>query len=126
MNDTAHRNDVAIDQRTPDWTEILSRTVDDLSQIARTEMELLNTRLKMLLEVETDKITGLACLLVALSYGSLFLLGGIVLLMHLWLAWWLSFMITGLAIVTAGVVFQRFYRKKLETKKSERDFYSRN
>jgi hypothetical protein len=116
MNDTAHRNDVAIDQRTPDWTEILSRTVDDLSQIARTEMELLNTRLKMLLEVETDKITGLACLLVALSYGSLFLLGGIVLLMHLWLAWWLSFMITGLAIVTAGVVFQAILSKKARNK----------
>jgi hypothetical protein len=45
-------------------------------------------------------------LIVALSYGSLFLLGGIVLLIHLWLAWWRSFLITGAAIVMAGVVFQ--------------------
>jgi hypothetical protein len=82
---TAHRNDVAIDQRTPDWPELLSRIVDDLSQIARTEMELLNTRLRMLLEAETDKIAGVVTLLVALSHGSLFLLGGIVFLIHLWL-----------------------------------------
>jgi hypothetical protein len=45
-------------------------------------------------------------LLVALVYGSLFLLGGIVLLLHLWLDWWLAFLITGFVIIGAGVLFQ--------------------
>jgi hypothetical protein len=93
---------------TPNWPQLLSKTIDDLSRIAGTEMELLVAKLGLLLEAQTDKITGAGVLLliVALSYGSLFLLGGIVLLVHLWLAWWLSFLITGAAIVMAGVFFQ--------------------
>jgi hypothetical protein len=40
-----------------------------------------------------------------LIYGSLFLLGGIVLLIHVWLAWWIAFLITGGAVSAAGVLF---------------------
>jgi hypothetical protein len=46
-------------------------------------------------------------LVVALSYGSLFLLGGFILLIHLWLAWWLSSLIVGIVIAAAGIFFQR-------------------
>lgn len=67
---------------------------------------LLEVTLKRLIEAQTDKIVGMLALLVAVIYGSLFLLGGVVLLIHLWLAWWLSFLITGSAIVSAGVFFQ--------------------
>ena len=76
--------------------------VDDLSRIVRTEIELLETSLKRLIEAQTDKIAGM----LALTYGSVFLLGGLVLLVHLCLAWWLSFLITGIAICSAGVVFK--------------------
>jgi|ERR1700720_2239927 hypothetical protein len=89
------------------WPQLLSKTVDDLSRIARTEMELLEVTLKRLIEAQTDKIVGMLFLLVALSYGSLFLLGGIVLFVHLWLAWWLAFLITGVVIVSAGIFFQK-------------------
>jgi hypothetical protein len=90
----------------PNWPELLSKTVDDLSRVAKTEIELLEATLKRLIESQTDKIVGMLVLVVALTYGSVFLLGGIVLLIHLWLAWWLSFLITGIAICSAGVVFQ--------------------
>src|ERR1700730_12971704 len=96
----------ALPAENPNWPELLSKTVDDLSRIARTEMELLEVTLKRLIEAQTDKIVGMLFLLVALSYGSLFLFSGIVLLIHLWLAWWLSFVITGVAIVLAGISFQ--------------------
>jgi hypothetical protein len=88
------------------WPQLLSKTVDDLSRIARTEMELLEVTLRRLIEAQTDKIVGMLFLLVALSYGSLFLFGGVVLLIHLWLAWWLAFLITGVGIVSAGFFFQ--------------------
>lgn len=90
----------------PNWPELLSKTVDDLSRVGRTEIELLETRLKHLIEAQTDNVTGVLVLVVALSYGSLFLLGGLVLLIHLWLAWWLSFLIIGIVIASAGMVFQ--------------------
>jgi hypothetical protein len=96
----------ALPAENPDWPELLSKTVDDLSRIARTEIELLEATFKRLIEAQTDKIVGMVFLLVALVYGSLFLLGGIVLLIHLWLDWWLAFIITGFVIVGAGVFFQ--------------------
>jgi hypothetical protein len=96
----------ALAEGRPNWAELLSKTIDDLSRIARTEMELLVAKLGLLIELQTDKIAGVLFLVVALSHGSLFLLAGIVLLIHLWLAWWLSFLITGAAIVLAGVCFK--------------------
>src|SRR5271166_6139681 len=91
---------------TPNWPELISRTIDDLSRIARAEMELLVVKLGLLLEAQTDKIAAVLILVVALLYGSLFLLVGIVLLIHLWLAWWLSCLITGTAVVVAGALLQ--------------------
>jgi Putative Actinobacterial Holin-X, holin superfamily III len=90
----------------PDWPALLSKTVDDLSKVARSEMQLFETTLKRLVEAQTDRITGMLVLVVALIYGSLFLLGGLVLLIHLWLAWWVSFLITGVVICSVGVLFQ--------------------
>jgi Putative Actinobacterial Holin-X, holin superfamily III len=96
----------ALAEGSPNWPELLSKTIDDLSRIARTEVELLVAKLGLLLEAQTDKITGVLILVGALLYGSVFVLGGIVLLLHLWIAWWLSFLITGTAVVIAGVLFQ--------------------
>ncbi|MGH7986051.1 MAG: phage holin family protein [Candidatus Binataceae bacterium] len=87
------------------WGELLSKTVDDLSRIGRTEIELLEVTLKRLIEEQTDKVVGMAFLLVTLAYGTLFLLGGIVLVIHLWLAWWLSFLITAGFVMCTGVAF---------------------
>jgi hypothetical protein len=104
---TNNQNLPTVASDTTNWPELLAKTVDDLSGIARTEIELLEVTLKRLIEAQTDKIAGMVFLLVALTYGSLFLLGGIVLLIHLWLAWWLAFLITGVAIAAAGVLFQK-------------------
>jgi hypothetical protein len=45
----------ALAEVTPNWPEVLSKTIDDLSRIARTEMELLVAKLGLLLEAQTDK-----------------------------------------------------------------------
>jgi hypothetical protein len=87
----------------PDWAELLAKTVDDLSVIAKTEIELLEALLKRIIAAQGERLVGIIIMLVALSYGSLLLLGGVVLLIHLWLAWWLSLLITGAALVIAGV-----------------------
>ena len=87
------------------WPELLSKTVDDLAHLGRIEIELLEATLKRLVEAQTDNIAGMLVLVFALAYASFFLFGGVVLLIHLWLAWWLSFLITGFAIALAGVGF---------------------
>lgn len=101
---------------TPNWPELLSKTVDDLTHVAKTEVQLLEATFKRLIQAQTDKIVGMLVLVVALSYGSLFLVGGIVLLIHLWLAWWLAFLITGIAITSAGVIFQMAMKSSAQAK----------
>jgi hypothetical protein len=96
----------ALAEGSPNWPELLSKTIDDLFRIARTEMELLVAKFGLLLEAQTDKDNRRLILVGALLYGSVFVLGGIVLLLHLSIAWWLSFLITGTAVVIAGVLFQ--------------------
>ena len=100
----------------PNWPELLSKTVGDISAIARTEIQLLEAAFKRLIEAQIDNIIGMVVLVVALSYGSLFLVGGIVLLIHLWLAWWLAFLITAIAITLAGVIFQMGMRSSAQAK----------
>jgi hypothetical protein len=104
--DTEIVNSHILPRENYNWPDLLSKTVEDLSQIARTEVQLLEATVKQLIEAQTDKLIGVVFLLVALAYGSLFLSAGIVLLVHLWLAWWLAFVITGAAIVVAGFFFQ--------------------
>jgi hypothetical protein len=108
----------ALAEGTPNWPELLSKTVDDLTRIARTEIGLLEARLGLLVKAQTDKIAGMLLLVVALSYGSLFVLGGIVLLLHLWLAWWIAFLITGTAIVLAGLFLQMMMKAAARKKET--------
>ncbi|MBV8771602.1 MAG: phage holin family protein [Deltaproteobacteria bacterium] len=108
--------DYSITSQNPNWPELLSKTVDDLSSVARTEIRLLEASLKRLIEAQTDNIVGMLVLVIALGYGSLFLLGGVVLLIHLWLAWWLSFLITGFAITGAGAAFALTMRAAAKAK----------
>jgi Putative Actinobacterial Holin-X, holin superfamily III len=108
----------ALAEGTPNWPELLSKTVDDLTRIARTEIGLLEARLGLLVKAQTDKIAGMLLLVVVLSYGSLFVLGGIVLLLHLWLAWWIAFLITGTAIVLAGLFLQMMMKAAARKKET--------
>jgi hypothetical protein len=92
------------------------RPLTTCRQVATAEIRLLEATAKRLIEAQTDNIVGMLVLVVALSYGSLFLLGGIVLLIHLWLAWWLSFLITGVAISSAGAGFALTMRAAAKAK----------
>jgi hypothetical protein len=90
----------------PNWPELMSKTVGDLSQIAKTEIELLAANLRRLIESEANRVLGILFFLIASLYGSVLLLGGVVLLLHVWLAWWLAFLVTGGATVCAGLLIK--------------------
>jgi hypothetical protein len=52
-------HEIVVQDNHPNWPELLSKTVDDLSRIGRTEIELLETRLKHLIEAQTNNIAGM-------------------------------------------------------------------
>ncbi|MGH7915751.1 MAG: phage holin family protein [Candidatus Binataceae bacterium] len=100
--------------RQTDFAELASRIVDDLAKILRSEIRLFDASLRKTLESQTDRVLGALFLLVTLIYGSLCLVGGVILLLHIWLEWWLALGITGLAIIIAGGIFKMAMRKKAE------------
>jgi hypothetical protein len=53
-------------------------------------------------ENQTERVLGSVFLLVELVYGSIFVLGSVVLLIHQWLVWWMAFGITAIVIILAG------------------------
>ena len=73
-----------------DFVELASRIVDDLAKILRSEIKLFDASLRKTLESQTDRILGSVFLLIALIYGSLCLIGGVILLLHTWLEWWMA------------------------------------
>jgi hypothetical protein len=84
------------------WSQLFAETVDEVARIVRTEIRLAEASLSRMVESQTERVLGAVLLLVALIYGSMFILGGVVLLIHQWLAWWMAFGITGIVIIAAG------------------------
>jgi hypothetical protein len=54
----------------PNWPELMSKTVGDLSQIAKTEIELLAANLRRLIESEANRVLSILFFLIASLYGS--------------------------------------------------------
>src|SRR5579871_1680113 len=93
-------------KETPNWPELLSKVADDLARVVSGEIRLLEATVKQVIEAQSEKLAGLLVALVAFGYGFLLLVGAIVLFIHLWLDWWLSLLITALAVIAAGVFFR--------------------
>jgi cation transport ATPase len=98
------------------WPKLLAETVDEVARIVRTEIRLAEASLKRIIESQTERVMGALFLLVALVYGSMFVLGGVVLLIHQWLAWWMAFGITGIVIIVAGFTFQTIMARRAASK----------
>jgi Putative Actinobacterial Holin-X, holin superfamily III len=89
------------------WSQLFAQTIDEVARIVRTEIRLAEASLSRMVENQTERVLGAVLLLVALVYGSMFILGSVVLLIHQWLAWWMAFGITGTVMIAAGFGSQR-------------------
>jgi uncharacterized membrane protein YgcG len=94
------------------WSHLLAETIDEVAQIVRTEIRLAEASLRRMFENQTERVLGVVFLLIALAYGSMFILGSVVLLVHQWLAWWMAFGITGIVIIVAGFGFQTIMARR--------------
>lgn len=88
------------------WWELLSKTANDLAQFARAQIELQDAILKHIVEAQIGRTVGVVAEVVMWIYGLLLLLGGIVLLAHLWLEWWLALFVASAIAFAGGVVLR--------------------
>jgi fatty acid desaturase len=100
------------------WAQLLAETVDEVAAIVRTEIRLAEASLRRMFENQTERMMVALFLLVALIYGSMLVLGGVVLLIHQWLAWWMAFGITGVVTIAAGFTFHTIMARRAASKSS--------
>jgi hypothetical protein len=86
-----------------DWSTLVGRAIDDVSHIIQSEIGLLETTVRAVVEEQTDyALANLAA--VAVMVGAAFcMLGALILLLHQWLQWWLALAIAGLVASAAGI-----------------------
>ncbi len=102
----------SVSDATPDWSELLSKAADDLARVVSGEIRLLEATVKQVIEAQGEKLAGVLVALLAFGYGFLLLVGAIVLFIHLWLDWWLSLLITAVAVIAVGVFFQAWTARR--------------
>jgi hypothetical protein len=105
-NQLAHRNDRArTEARTPDWSSLLARAIDDMTRIVHSEFRLLSASMKTVLDEEIDRVLAFVATGVLMMAGALCLLAAVIMFLHefLRLPWWQSFGITALALFATAI-----------------------
>jgi Putative Actinobacterial Holin-X, holin superfamily III len=96
-----------------DWSTLASRAIDDISRIIQSEIGLLETTLRAVVEEQTDyALANLAVVAVMVCAASC-MLGALILFLHQWLLWWLAFAITGVVASAAGIVVHAVFGRRV-------------
>ena len=88
-----------------DWAELVGKAIDDFTRIVQSEIRLLETTLKVVLQSEIDHALAILIAGAMMMCGALCLIGASILLLHQWLPWWAAFGISGTGLfVVAGLI----------------------
>jgi len=96
-------DDLAASASEGDWSTLVGRAIDDVSRIIQSEIGLLETTLRAVVEEQTDyALVNLAAVAVMIC-AAICMLGALILFLHQWAQWWLAFAIAGLVASAAGI-----------------------
>jgi hypothetical protein len=87
-----------------DWSTLVGRAIDDVSRIIQSEIGLLETTLRAVVEEQTDYALANLAAVAVMICAAICMLGALILFLHQWLQWWLAFAIAGLVASAAGIV----------------------
>jgi hypothetical protein len=86
-----------------DWSTLVGRAIDDVSHIIQSEVGLLETTVRAVVEEQTDYALANLAAVAVMICGAFCMLGALILLLHQWLQWWLALAIAGLVASAAGI-----------------------
>ncbi len=90
----------------PQWPELVSRAVNDLSRIVHAEIRLASLGFRGLMEQEIDRAVKIAIALVLLVCAAVCAVGAAVIGLHVLLGlWWAAFAVVAAVSGVAGVIF---------------------
>jgi hypothetical protein len=101
--DTIHEPRLEQPEQPHSWPELFGQLILDFTRILEAEARLMRASIEpSLISVLDHWLLQLVITTVAL-FGGVLLLCALILLLHLWLAWWLAFAITGAATVVLAL-----------------------
>lgn len=86
------------------WPVLLGRTLEDLAHIFQLELRLMGAKVPPLMMAVADRAIGALVILYLGIIGGSCLLAALILLLHLWLAWWECFAVGGVVTLVCAVV----------------------
>lgn len=98
-----------------DWSDLIQKTIDDGSRVLSAELRLFEQNAMHLLEAQTDRVISASAVMAAVSYGAALILIGVVFLLNLWLALWLSFVVIGAATAIVGMMVKLVLSRRAST-----------
>lgn len=100
------------EQENPSWSALVGRLILDITGVVEAEARLMRASIEPTLNSVLEQWL-LQLVIAALAMvGSLILLAAVILLLHLWLAWWLSFAITGAATLIVALAMRAVISRK--------------
>jgi len=95
-----------------DWSTLAAKAIDDLTRIVQSEIRLLETTLKMVLQSEIDHALAILVAAAVLMSGAACLIGASILLLHQWLPWWQSFGISGVVLLIVSAMIRAIAKER--------------
>jgi len=86
-----------------DWSTLVGKAIDDVSRIIQSEIGLVETTLRAVVEEQTDYALANLATVALLICAAICMLGALILLLHQWLQWWLALAIAGVLASAVGI-----------------------
>ena len=86
------------------WSTLLGKAIDDVSRIASAEIRLLGIQISASVEGAVESILPIMIAAAIFIGAEACLLAAVVLLLHKWFEWWISFGATGLGALIVGAL----------------------
>jgi len=101
-----------------DWSTLVGRAIDDVSRIIQSEIGLLETTLRAVVEEQTDYALANLAVVAVIICAAICMLGALILFLHQWLQWWLAFAVAGLVASAAGIAIHAMAGRRVAVRQT--------
>jgi len=93
------------------WPTLIGRTIDDVSRILRSELQMFQANVADSLEARLTSTVALLTISVVTTGGLGRLVSALILLLHRWLFWWQALGIAGMSLLLTGLTSHAIMRR---------------
>lgn len=102
-----------------EWSTLVGRAIDDVSHIIQSEIGLLETTVRAVVEEQTDYALANLAAVAIMICAAICMLGALIVFIHQWLQWWAGLAIAGLAASAVGVAIHAAAGRRVAVRQAQ-------